>query len=105
MKNLIRKILKEETPNFNKFEMGVFKIIDRIGIEKFIDESLRHMGLTTEEEIKLVWKYLKDYDGGCDEYVNFILEAEEISNMFYDGDYDIQNMVKKFLEDDYNKNI
>ena len=101
MKNLIRKILKEETSNFNKFEMGAFKMIDRVGIEKFIDESLRHMGLTAEEEVKLVWKYLKDYDGGCDEYVNFVLEAEEISNMFRDGDYNIQNMVKRFLEDDY----
>ena len=48
-----------------------------------------------------MWKYLKDYDGGCDEYINFVLEADEISNMFYDGDYDIQNMVKRFLEDDY----
>ena len=52
MKNLIRKILKEETSNFNKFEMGAFKMIDRVGIEKFIDESLRHMGLTAEEEKK-----------------------------------------------------
>ena len=101
MKNLIRKILKEETPNFNKFERGAFKMIDRIGIEKFIDESLRHMGLDVEEEINIVWKYLKDYGGGCDEYVNFILEANEISAMFRDGDYDIQNTVKKFLEDDY----
>ena len=101
MKNLIRKILKEETPNFNKFEMGAFKIIDRIGIEKFIDESLRHMGLTTEEEIKLVWGYIKEYGGGCDVYVDFVLEAEEISNMFKDGDYGIQDMVKGFLEDDY----
>ena len=81
--------------------MGVFKIIDKIGIEKFIDESLRHMGLDVEEEINIVWKYLKDYDGGCDEYVNFVLEADEISHMFEDGDYDIQNMVKRFLEDDY----
>jgi len=102
MKKLIRKILKEETPNFNKFEMGAFKIIDRVGIEKFVDEFLRDLGLEDyEEEVKLIWKYLKDYDGGCDEYVNFVLEAEEISNMFYDGDYDIQNMVKTFLEDDY----
>ena len=102
MKNLIRKILNEESSNFNKFELGVFKIIDKIGIEKFIDESLRHMGLENyEEETDLVWKYLKDYDGGCDEYINFVLEADEISNMFYDGDYDIQNMVKRFLEDDY----
>ena len=102
MKNLIRKILKEETPNFNKFEMGAFKIIDRVGIEKFIDDYLRDLGAEDyEEEVKLVWKYLKDYDGGCDEYVNFVLEAEEISNMFREGDYNIQNMVKKFLEDDY----
>ena len=101
MKNLIRKILKEETPNFNKFEIGVFKIIDRDGINKFIGEHLRHMGLTTEEEIKLVWDYFKEYGGGCDEYVDFILESEEISNMFYDGDYGIQNMVKRFLDDDY----
>lgn len=101
MKNLIRKILKEETSNFNKFELGAFKIIDKVGIEKFIDEYLRDMGLDIEEEINLVWKYLKDYDGGCDEYINFVLEADEISNMFYDGDYDIQNMVKRFLEDDY----
>ena len=95
------KILKEETSNFNKFELGAFKIIDKVGIEKFIDEYLRDMGLDIEEEINLVWKYLKDYDGGCDEYINFVLEADEISNMFYDGDYDIQNMVKRFLEDDY----
>ena len=101
MKKLIRKILNEETPNFNKFELGVFKIIDKVGIEKFIDEYLRDMELDVEEEINLMWKYLKDYDGGCDEYINFVLEADEISNMFYDGDYDIQNMVKRFLEDDY----
>ena len=83
MKNLIRKILKEETPNFNKFERGAFKMIDRIGIEKFIDESLRHMGLDVEEEINIVWKYLKDYGGGCDEYVNFILEANEDTEAFW----------------------
>ncbi len=101
MKNLIRKILKEETPNFNKFEMGAFKMIDRDGINKFIGKHLRHMGLTTEEEIKLVWDYFKEYGGGCDDYVDFGIEAEEISYMFRDGDYGIQNLVKKFLKDDY----
>jgi len=53
MKKLIRKILKEETSNFNKFELGAFKIIDKIGIEKFIDEYLRDMELDVEEEINL----------------------------------------------------
>ena len=101
MKNLIRKILKEETLNFNKFEMGAFKMIDRIGIEKFIGDSLRHMGLTSIEERRLIENYFTKYGGGCDDYVNFILEAEEISHMFYDGDYGIQNMVKRYLEDDY----
>ena len=101
MKNLIRKILKEETPNFNKFEMGAFKMIDKIGIEKFIVDYLRDMGFTTEEEIKLVWDYFKEYNGGCDEYIDLVLEAEEISFMFYDGDYGIQNMVKRFLKDEY----
>ncbi len=101
MKNLIRKILKEETPNFNKFEIGAYKIIDRDGIEKFIDKHLRHMGLTSVEERRLVENYFTKYDGGCDDYVNFVFEAEEISHMFYDGDYDIQNKVKRFLEDDY----
>ena len=81
--------------------MGAFKMIDKLGIEKFIDEYLRDMGLDVEEEINLVWKYLKDYGGGCDEYVNFVLEANEISEMFRDGDYDIRSLVKKFLEDDY----
>jgi len=56
MKNLIRKILKEETPNFNKFELGVYKIIDRDGIEKFIGEHLRHMGLTSVENIMSKWR-------------------------------------------------
>ena len=101
MEKLIRKILKEETSNFNKFEMGVFKIIDKIGIEKFIDESLRHMGLNVDEEENLLFEYFNTYGGGCDDYINFVLEAEEISNMFRDGDYGIQNMVKRFLEDDY----
>jgi hypothetical protein len=101
MKNLIRKILKEESPNFSKFELGAYKIIDRDGINKFIGEHLRHMGLTTEEEIKLIWDYFKEYDGGCDDYVDFGIEAEEISYMFRDGDYGIQNLVKKFLKDDY----
>ena len=80
--------------------MGAFKMIDKIGIEKFIDEYLREMGLDVEEEINIVWKYLKDYGGGCDEYVNFILEANEISEMFRDGDSDIRSLVKRFLEDD-----
>ena len=101
MKNLIRKILKEETPNFNKFELGAFKIIDKVGIEKFIGEYLRDMGLDVDEEENILFEYFNTYGGGCDEYVNFILEADEISNMFKDGDYGIQDMVKKFLEDDY----
>lgn len=102
MKKLIRKILKEETPKFNKFELGAFKMIDRVGIEKFIDDYLRHMGIEDyEKEAELIWKYLKDYDGGCDEYINFVLDAPEISYMFYDGDNGIQDMVKGFLEDDY----
>ena len=101
MESLIRKILKEETSKFSKFELSTFKTIDRVGIEKFIDEYLRHMGLTLDEEENLVWEYFSGYGGGCDEYVNFVFEADEISNMFEDGDYDIQNMVKRFLEDDY----
>ena len=101
MEKLIRKILKEETPNFNKFESGVFKIIDKVGIEKFIGEYLRDMGLDVDEEENILFEYFNAYGGGCDDYINFVLEAEEISNMFYDGDYGIQNMVKRFLEDDY----
>jgi len=101
MKKLIRKILKEETPNFNKFELGVFKIIDKVGIEKFIDQYLRDMGLDVDEEENVLFEYFNTYGGGCDDYINFVLEAEEISNMFYDGDYGIQNMVKRYLEDDY----
>ena len=72
MEKLIRKILKEETSNFNKFEMGVFKIIDKIGIEKFIDESLRHMGLNVDEEENLLFEYFNTYGGGCDDYINFV---------------------------------
>ena len=101
MKNLIRKILNEETPNFNKFELGAYKIIDRDGIEKFIDKHLRHLGLTSVEERRLVENYFTKYGGGCDDYIDFVFESEEISNMFYDGDYGIQNMVKRFLDDDY----
>ena len=101
MKNLIRKILKEETPKFSKFEMGVFKIIDRVGIQKFIGEYLRDMGLTLDEEENLIWEYFSGYGGGCDEYVNFVLETNEISEMFRDGDYGIRSLVKGFLEDDY----
>ena len=92
MEKLIRKILKEETPNFTKFELGAYKIIDRDGIEKFIDKHLRHMGLTSVEERRLVENYFTKYGGGCDDYVNFVFEADEISYMFYDGDYGIQNM-------------
>ena len=40
MEKLIRKILNEEAPNFNKFELGIYKIIDRDGIEKFINERI-----------------------------------------------------------------
>ena len=101
MKKLIRKILKEETPNFNKFELGAYKIIDRDGIEKFIDKHLRHLGLTSVEERRLVENYFTKYGGGCDDYIDFVFESEEISNMFYDGDYGIQNMVKRFLDDDH----
>ena len=101
MKNLIRKILKEETSNINNSESKIFKMIDKTGIQKFIGEYLRHMGFDVEEEINIVWKYLKDYGGGCDEYVNFVIEASEISEMFRDGDYDIRSLVKGFLEDDY----
>jgi len=101
MEKLIRKILNEESSNFNKFELGVFKIIDKIGIEKFIGEYLRDMGLDLDEEKNILFEYFNAYGGGCDDYINFVLEAEEISNMFRDGDYGIQNMVKRFLEDDY----
>jgi len=101
MEKLIRKILNEEAPNFNKFELGIYKIIDRDGIEKFINEHLRHMGLTSVEEGNIVSNYFQKYGGGCDDYINIVLEAEEISHMFYDGDYDIQNMVKRYLVDDY----
>ena len=57
MEKLIRKILKEETPNFNKFESGVFKIIDKVGIEKFIGEYLRDMGLDVDEEENILFEY------------------------------------------------
>ena len=59
------------------------------------------MGLRSVEERRLVENYFTKYGGGCDDYVNFVFEADEISYMFYDGDYGIQNMVKRFLEDDY----
>lgn len=99
--NRVKKILKEETPNFSRFESKMFKLIDRIGVEKFIDEYLRDMGLTTEEEIDIVWKYFKEYGGGCDEYIELEYDSDDVSNLFKDGGYGIQTMVKKFLDDDY----
>ena len=110
MKNLIRKILREqEEEDINPFNDTLFapKFMERVlrmmddDPDFFITEILRGMQLSVKQEINIIYNYLTQYDRKK-YYIPVHFDAEELSNFFIDDrDYDIQRMSKKYFEQDY----
>ena len=111
MKNLIRKILREqeedkEVDPFNdtlfapKFMERVMRMMDD-DPDFFMKEMLPGMNLSNEQEINIIYNYLTQYDRKK-YYVPVHFDAEELSNFFSeDRDYDMQHYAKKYFEQDY----
>ena len=111
MENLIRKILREqeedkEVDPFNdtlfapKFMERVMRMMDD-DPDFFMKEILPGMDFTVEQEINIIYNYLTQYDRKK-YYIPINLNPDELSNFFIDDrDYDIQDMVKKYFEQDY----
>tara|TARA_R110001632_G_scaffold35284_1_gene89102 strand:- start:9235 stop:10161 length:927 start_codon:yes stop_codon:yes gene_type:complete len=110
MKNLIRKILREqEEEDINPFNDTLFspKFMERVlrmmddDPDFFITEILRGMQLSVKQEINIIYNYLTQYDRKK-YYIPVHFDAEELGNFFIDDrDYDIQRMAKKYFEQDY----
>ena len=111
MKNLIRKILKEqeEDKEIDPFNDTLFspKFMEKMMVKMdedpnfFMEEILPSMKFSTDQEINVVYNYLTTYNRK-DYYVPVHFDAEELSNLFYDDrDYDIQHMSKKYFQQDY----
>jgi hypothetical protein len=53
-------------------------------------------------EANIIYKYLTEYENRTPLYIQFELDSEDISDLFYDDrDYDIKGMVKNYLDGDY----
>jgi hypothetical protein len=111
MKKLIKKILREqeEDEEVDYFEGTLFapKFMERVmrmmddDPDFFMKEILPGMDFTVEQEINIIYNYLTQYDRKK-YYIPINLNPDELSNFFIDDrDYDIQDMVKKYFEQDY----
>ncbi len=112
MKNLIRKILKEQ--EFGEEEIDPFndtlfplKFMEKMMVKMdedpdfFMKEILPGMSFSADQEINIIYNYLTKYNKK-DYYVPVHFDAEELSNFFYDDrDYDIQHIAKKYFQQDY----
>jgi hypothetical protein len=68
----------------------------------FLKEILPSMSFSNKQETNTIYNYLTRYDRK-DYYIPVNFDAEELSDLFYDDrDYDIQEMAKKYFEQDYN---
>jgi hypothetical protein len=88
MKNLIRKILREqEEEDINPFNDTLFspKFMERVlrmmddDPDFFITEILRGMQLSVKQEINIIYNYLTQYDRKK-YYIPVHFDAEELSN-------------------------
>ena len=112
MKNLIRKILKEQEfgdKQIDPFNDTLFpsRFMEKMMVKMdedpdfFMKEILPSMGFNTAQEVNTIYNYLARYNRK-DYYVPVHFDAEELSNLFYDDrDYDIQHMAKKYFQQDY----
>lgn len=117
MKNLIRKILKEQEESmdlvdyekFDPYDDTLFpsRFMEKMMVKMdedpdfFMKEILPGMRFSPDQEINVIYNYLTRYNRK-DYYVPVHFDAEELSNLFYDDrDYDIQHMSKKYFQQDY----
>ena len=117
MKNLIRKILKEQEESmdlvdyekFDPYDDTLFpsRFMEKMMVKMdedpdfFMKEILPGMRFSPDQEINVIYNYLTRYNRK-DYYVPIHFDSEELSNFFYDDrDYDIKRMAKKYFEDDY----
>ena len=117
MKNLIRKILREQEEDmdlvdyeeFDPFDDTLFpsRFMEKMMVKMdedpdfFMKEILPSMRFSNDQEINVIYNYLTRYNRK-DYYVPVHFDAEELSNLFYDDrDYDIQHMAKKHFQQDY----
>ena len=111
MKKIIRKILREQEVDkeVDPFNDDLFtpKYMEKLMVKMdddpdfFMGEILPSMKFTNNQEINIIYNYLKNYKRK-DYYVPVHFDAEELSNFFSeDRDYDIQHYAKKYFEQDY----
>jgi len=117
MKNLIRKILREQEEDmevadyeeFDPFDDTLFpsRFMEKMMVKMdedpdfFMEEILPGMRFSSDQKINVIYNYLTRYNRK-DYYVPVHFDAEELSNLFYDDrDYDIQDMAKKYFQQDY----
>jgi hypothetical protein len=100
MKKLIRNIIREQHNSNDetlpeKVKLKLWKMFDRIGI----DNTMKHIDLTTDQITDLVVDYYQYYeDPKYNPEMKVTYTGEEISHLF---DHDMQGIVKDFLKGDW----
>jgi hypothetical protein len=84
----------------DKFYDKIFKMMDKNPVE-FIKNVLRTLGFEPEEEFDILYNYFINYDDRKSHYLDFTVDADDISKFFSDRDYGMEEMVKNYLEGDW----
>jgi hypothetical protein len=91
-KNLYQRIFKIFDSNPDK----VFEVLRDIELRS--DDDFENY----EKEYNIVYKYLTEHENRVPFYIDFTLDSEDLSNLFYDDrDYSIRKMVKDYFDGEY----
>ena len=84
----------------DKFYLKIFNMIDK-DPEYFMKEVLENLGFTYQEEFDILYNYFVNYSDREDYYIDFTIDPADIASFFHDRDYGMEEMVKNYLEGDY----
>ena len=100
---------QEEDIEISPFEGALFtpKFMEKMMVKMdedpdfFLKDILPNMGFDNNQEINVIYNYLTEYDRKS-YYIPIFFDWEDLSNFFSDDrDYDIQGIIKRFFEGDY----
>ena len=84
----------------DKFYLKIFNMIDK-DPEYFMKEVLENLGFTYQEEFDILYNYFVNYSDREDYYIDFTIDPADIASFFHDRDYGMEEMVKNYLEGDW----
>jgi len=82
------------------YQKKIFNMIDK-DPEHFMKEVLGNLGFEIGEEFDILYNYFVNYDDRKSYYIEFSIYPDDISKFFDDRDYGLEELVKNYLEGDW----